>query len=641
MRAILGFCLLFFISNILLAQDDEILELKEVVVTGSRLPITSNETGRNISVLKSDVIATLPVKSVDELLRYIPGIEAQSRNAFGAQSDIIIRGSTFQQVLVLIDGMRLNDPLTGHFNGYIPISPAEIDRIEVLRGPAASMFGADAVGGVVHIITKTFSRQKAVQQAANVDLTVGENNLFSTQIGGYLSKNKFEVGLGAMNNVSDGHELPSGLRGDFDIKTISGSGAYQINDQWKILGRVGYDHRDFNAQFFYTQSPFDQSRETVSKFWSQLKLRNDRGESVTDIDLAYKRTGDIFVFNPDFPSTNEHTTRFTNFQINHFKNLKNRFGIAYGLQADQRNIVSTDRGDHENFHVGVYGVLNYSSKDFNINGSLRLDYDDNYDLELVPQINTSYSLGKWVIRGAVGRSIRAADYTERFISTNIPGPLTPGRNLGNPNLRAESAWSFEAGLDYFPISGLRFVATGFLRKSSDLIDFVITNETEISNNDNLEPGADYFWAQNIEEVTTNGIEFEAWYQKRLFNNSDLHFNLGYTFLNTDNSSGDVSKYISNHARHLFSNNVVWNLRRWEFSINGLYKARNEDIAEAIGSVLKPNYTVWNTRVGFQVINNLGIHIELRNIFDEQYSDILGAKMPGRWMMGGVSWRLAK
>ena len=112
MRVALWICLFLVISGRLFGQEDEPVELKEVVVTGSRLPTTSNETGRNISVLKSDVIANLPVKSVDELLRYIPGIEAQSRNSFGVQSDIIIRGSTFQQVLVLIDGMRLNEKLT-------------------------------------------------------------------------------------------------------------------------------------------------------------------------------------------------------------------------------------------------------------------------------------------------------------------------------------------------------------------------------------------------------------------------------------------------------------------------------------------------------------------------------------------------
>jgi iron complex outermembrane receptor protein len=631
--------ILLLATGSIYGQDEDVIELKEVVVTGSRLPLEPKETGRNISVLKSDVIANLPIKSVDELLRYIPGVEAQSRNAFGTQSDIIIRGSTFQQVLVLIDGMRLNDPLTGHFSGYVPISPAEIDRIEILRGPATSMFGADAVGGVVHIITKTFSRQSSKEDAANIDITAGENGLLTTQIGGYIDRDKFEIGLGAISSTSEGHELPSGQMADFKIQTFSASAGYKFNDKWKLLGRAGYDFRDFNAQYFYTRSPFDESRETVSKLWGQLKLRNDQNESVTDIDLAFKRTDDVFVFNPNFPSTNEHTTGYTNFQVNRYQKLNEAFGMAYGIQADQRDIVSTDRGDHNDLHIGAYGIVNYGGQHVNVNGSLRMDYDENYDIEFVPQLNASYVSGKWVLRSALGRTIRAADYTERYISTNISGPLTPGRNLGNPDLIAESAWSFEAGVDYFPTNGLKIISTIFLRKSSNLIDFVIANETEITNNENLEAGEDYFWAKNIADVTTGGFELEGWYQKRLNHHSNLNFSVGYTFLNTNNSSGDVSKYISNHARHLLSSNAVLISGKWEVSINGLYKVRDDDSAEAIGSILKPNYTVWNARIGFLLIPSISVNLEVHNIFNEQYSDILGAKMPDRWVMGGISWNL--
>jgi iron complex outermembrane receptor protein len=217
--------------------------------------------------------------------------------------------------------------------------------------------------------------------------------------------------------------------------------------------------------------------------------------------------------------------------------------------------------------------------------------------------------------------------------------LTPGRNLGNPDLIAESAWSFEAGVDYFPTNGLKIISTIFLRKSSNLIDFVIANETEITNNENLEAGEDYFWAKNIADVTTGGFELEGWYQKRLNHHSNLNFSVGYTFLNTNNSSGDVSKYISNHARHLLSSNAVLISGKWEVSINGLYKVRDDDSAEAIGSILKPNYTVWNARIGFLLIPSISVNLEVHNIFNEQYSDILGAKMPDRWVMGGISWNL--
>src|ERR1044072_9129618 len=127
MKPIFFFLLLF--STALSAQDSlKETVLDPVTVTASLAPQKISATGRNIVVIKGDAFSKLPVHSVDELLRYLPGIEVQMRGPAGSQSDIVLRGGTFQQVLVILDGMRVNDPNTGHFNSYIPISPSEIDR---------------------------------------------------------------------------------------------------------------------------------------------------------------------------------------------------------------------------------------------------------------------------------------------------------------------------------------------------------------------------------------------------------------------------------------------------------------------------------------------------------------------------------
>jgi outer membrane receptor protein involved in Fe transport len=147
--------LIFLKSSAVFSQDQE---LDPVVVSGSLSAQKSRETGRNIIVIRQEEIRMLPANSLDEILKFIPGIEVQQRGPQGAQSDIVIRGGTFQQVLVVIDGIRINDPLTGHFNSYIPIHPNDIDRIEVLKGASSAVFGADAVGGVINIITKKDSQ---------------------------------------------------------------------------------------------------------------------------------------------------------------------------------------------------------------------------------------------------------------------------------------------------------------------------------------------------------------------------------------------------------------------------------------------------------------------------------------------------
>jgi len=153
---LLSFSMAIALFNTAFAQ---VPVLEPVLISSSAQQKRIRETGRNISVLTKDDIKNIPANSLDELLRFVPGIEVQQRGPQGSQSDLIIRGGTFQQVLVVIDGMRANEPLTGHFNAYIPIHPEEIERIEVIKGAAAAIFGPDAVGGVVHVITKAFTSQ--------------------------------------------------------------------------------------------------------------------------------------------------------------------------------------------------------------------------------------------------------------------------------------------------------------------------------------------------------------------------------------------------------------------------------------------------------------------------------------------------
>ncbi|MEJ2005641.1 MAG: TonB-dependent receptor, partial [Cyclobacteriaceae bacterium] len=472
------------------------MHLDSITIYTSRVNSSQAEIGRNVSVIDAKRISELPVNSLDELLRYIPGIESQARNGFGVQADFIIRGSTYNQVLVVVDGIRMNDPLTGHFNAYIPVTPAEIERIEVLRGPASSIYGADAVGGVINIITKAFSQQNS-ENTGQAELLIGENNLRSVNAGGYLSKKNWQFSGGLQSNVSDGQRLPSGGYNYFKVHTVSASAGYRFDSVWKLAGRYGFAYRDFSAKYFYTRSPLDQSTEEVKNNWAQLQMVRDRQNKRSEFNLSYKQTSDVFEFNPDFPSVNSHITRLMLFQFNRSVQF-NKVSLGWGIQVDNRSIESNDRGDHDDWHAGVYGILNYSGiENLMMNVSVRGDYDENYNFEISPQLNIAYSLGKWVLRGAAGRGIRAADYTERFISNNLPGPLTPGRNLGNPNLEAERSWTYEAGFDYYPVNGMRVVATVFRRSANNLIDYVIKNSGNIENNGNLENDAEYFYATNI------------------------------------------------------------------------------------------------------------------------------------------------
>jgi len=617
-----------------------------IEVQAMQMPLRINETGRSISIISSEQIAALPATSIDEILQTVPGLEVQNRGGFGVQSDISLRGSTFTQVLMLVNGMKVNDALTGHFNGNLAVTPGEIERIEILRGAGAAMYGADAVGGVINIVTKTFSQQKEGTEISG-QLNIGQHELVNGNQSVFIKKGAMSFGAGFSVNQSEGEQFKEvvidtnttlgAYHSFFDIKVLGASLAYKFNNQYTLSARSSYSFHDFDARYFYTTSPFDKSTEQVKQFYNHLQLKKISAESSTDFNLSYKYNTDEFIFSPDFPSTNNHLTQYLNFTANHLRYLNDFVSIKTGVQVDQRKIESNDRGNHMDIHYGVYAMGAFQKNNLNISASLRGDYDENYAFEFTPQVNISYVLARVVLRTSAGRSIRAADYTERYVSNNLQN-LTPNRSLGNPDLLAERSWSEELGIDFSISNQWLLKATIFARQSTNLIDYVSTNQSEIgsvSEVGTLQEGADYFFAKNISEVSTNGFEFESRMTQPIGEQGHLAWDLGYTFLDTSNDEASV--YISSHARHLLTSKLQFKLKRLDLVLTGLYKQRNGRIATAINSELSESYGLLNGRVGYALTENVALNLQVQNLTDVQYQNILGARMPSRWFMAGVKW----
>ena len=624
------------------------ISLDTLVVETTRIPLRVNETGRSINILTKEQIQLLPATTFYELLQTICGVEIQSRGGFGVQGDIVMRGSTFSQVLVLIDGMKINDPLTGHFNCYIPVSNMEIERIEILKGAGASMYGPDAVGGVINVITKGFDSLKNGTTSSG-SINYGDNNLVSSTASIFHKSDKFYFGLGASLNQSLGDSiLPvavndstilEGYRNYFDIKNISLSTGFKINDLWELKVRSSILSSDFNARYFYTNSVYDKSTEITSNWVNRAQLqRKTNSGSILDINASYKRSNDEFIFSPNFPSTNIHTMEYTNFTINNFKEINDKLIVKTGIQTDLRKIESNDRGNHSDYHFGGYLMGVYKSNNLVLTTIAREDFDENYGFEFCPQLSASYSMNNIVLRASAGKSIRAADYTERYVSNNIID-LTPERNLGNPNLMAERGWSEEIGINYYPFKNTLLKATIFGRQSGNIIDYVLTNESEIgsvSEIGSLYTGADYFFAKNIKDVFVNGFELELNTKFLLSENSDLNWQMGYTY--TSISNDNLGIYLSSFAKHLLNTQLILNYNSFQFSISGLYKERTTQSAESISSELENSFGLLNARVGYGLMDNkLSFNVQILNLLDKEYQNILGAKMPRRWIMGGINW----
>lgn len=621
---------------------DWMAEMDTVLVSTYRVPVKAEESGRDFFVLTADKINALPVATVDEVLRFVPGLEVQGRGLRGVQADFSIRGSTFSQVLVLIDGMRWNDPLTGHFNSSLPVGLHEIERIEVLKGPASALYGADAMGGVIHIITKTAANSYADDKSLRVSLSAGEKGLLGAQL--HLHHRLSErtlLSAGLNTHHANGHQAVDGS--DYWFKIYHGTAAlsYWINENLKLFYRLAVDQRDFSARYFYTLSPLDKAEEFTQSLWNQSRLSYFGNSGTYELDVFYKNNKDRFVFSPDFPSTNEHTTQQGGLQLNHLRPLSQSLDFNVGLRGVFRQIESNDRGNHEDQSFSAFSALRIkwlSSTDLHL--GLSLDYDSNFGWEFNPQLSFSHRFDRTTIRMSAGRSIRAADYTERFISTQLPGPLNSGRNLGNPQLQAETALQLDAGLDW-QVNKTVDVGLGFFQRwGTNIIDYAIRDAAMIPNSANLDPDGWYFFAENRGEVNVTGLETNFALSAIKVGNSRLGLSASYSFHHLSVDENVRSKYITAQARHQAGLSLFWNYENWNASLQGWYKNREADFGSDLEAELSSSYMVANLRLGRSVFNNKGeISLDVFNLFDTEFSDILGVRMPGRWISTTLSWRI--
>lgn len=633
----------FFILLVLTAaftiQAQEI-ELDPITVTATLSQKRSSETGRNITIINGEKFQNLPVNSLDELLRYVPGVEIQARGPMGAQSDIVLRGGTYQQVLVILDGMRLNDPNTGHFSSYIPIAPAEIERIEVLKGASSAIYGADAVGGVINVITKSFAA-KQDKEAVNISAGAGagEYGLWNANAGFFVNKKKLAIGGGVITNNADGFQQ-RGIRGYFHNTTASLSANYHFNAKWNIAYRIAYDNRDFAAQNFYTTYSFDTATEKVSSLWNQVRLAYQSQKQSFIVDAGFKRVNDEYRFAPA-STANSNKSELLQGLVQYQNQLTYSTALVAGINYQQKMIRSNDRGDHSLFWASPFVSLSQKiGTNFFVRPSLQWVFFQKINAELVPQLDLSYKTKQFQLRASAGKTIRDADFTERY--NNYNKAIVQSGSIGNPDLKAERSFSYEAGADWFVKDYLKISSTFFQRFHRRLVDFSTTPYDEMPRKDNLVPNGVYALAKNIAEVNTTGFETDAQYTHAFNNKRHLSGSVGLVWLNSKSSDNIPSFYISSHAKFLTNFSVIYQCHNLSFSVNGIYKKRNERIASAINTAVSPDYFLMNAKVQYGFFNRrLSVYAQMDNVFNRQYSDLLGSIMPGRWFMGGVKWAMVK
>ncbi|PSQ84181.1 MAG: TonB-dependent receptor [Bacteroidetes bacterium QH_2_63_10] len=567
-----------------------------VVVTASRRAAPARTTGRRVTVYTQEDIQSLAVNSIDQLLDVVAGLDVQSRGGFGVQSDLKLRGSTFNGVLLLLDGARLNDPYTGHFLMDLPVPLSAIARVEVLRGPATALYGPDALGGVVHLITKTGLRQDP-----------GTGTGLAAQVEGrYGTKARHDVG-GRVRHA---------VRTDVNRRVATAAVTHDVEGA-TLYARAGVDDREFGAYHFYTDFPSDRAREATSTFWLQSRLSSSGAtDTPWQVQVFGKQHRDRYTYNPTL-SSNRHVSRRFRVQ-GQAAHSWGAWCVTGGASGGLRGVDSNRDGLHSDASAGAFVRLRWAATPrLTVNQSTRVDYDPVYGVEPTPQLYLAYDLGGATLRAGGGRVVRAPNYVERFIDSPT--------NQGTPTLDAETAWAGEVGADVRLPAGLALHLTGFGRTTRNPIDY--------RRRDGV------FVAQNLRRTETLGLETEATFD-RTVGALGVHLDAAYTLLDATldaTAPASAYKYGRNSPRHLVQGSALVDAGPVTVGVQGTWQDRLDDPRLATD-----RYGVLHARLAYETRlagTRLTLSGELRNAFDRQYSEVFDAPMPGRTLLVGAELRL--
>jgi iron complex outermembrane receptor protein len=578
----------------------QVLQFKDsVVVTASRLRTVSLPEARETTVVGAGEILTLGAGSAADALCRSGGADLRPRGEAGVQADFGLRGSGFEQVLVLVDGVRMNDPQTGHHNSDLPVAADDIERIEILHGPGSALWGPEAIGGVVHVITRS-----ALRNRGSFRVRTGSHGT----VYGSASRSFGNGKLGTRFSAS-GHRS-AGFREDTDFRV------WEFSHRSSAAFRRGYadlsagiTEKQFGANGFYAAYP---SSERTAAALASLRAGWQAGPSLSVSGLAYaRRHGDTFRLDYRRPQAfvNTHRSVSAGFEAHANRRFAASAEAVLGVEAEAQRLESSNLGTRSRSRSAGFTEFAVSlSAKTRIHAGLRADAWEwekaqiNPSLGLVRILSSSVRWKAWA-----GRGFRMPTFTELYYQSPA--------NMGNPDLRPERAWCVETGLSW-QASGKKAEAVVFYRNEQDRIDWMAASKS------------DPWRAVNIGKTRAAGVSANASADVR----GGFRVRGSYTGIawNALPQEAAVSKYGVHSLRHLVfvsaSGEIVDGLELGLFSV---YKKR----AGAQPAV----FLDCSVSMG---IRGAKVSVHMENLLDEHFEDLPGVPSPGRALFAGYAWNWA-
>ena len=586
-----------------------------MVVLGTATPVPLAESQRSVEILpvKGESLAT---ESPQDLLRQDSSVFLQERGAGGGQADLVLRGGSFEQTLVLLNGFRINDAQTSHHNLDLPVPLEAMDSIQVLEGAGSTLHGVDALSGVVDFLTAAPDHDSLFVRGGEGSFESNEETLMAGATHGRWS-----------GRLTSERNFSEGFMTDRDYRNEDTSAESWVGSRLGVTDLLfAVSDRSFGANQFYGDYPS----------WERTKgwlggVRQDLG-SRTEAAFAYRRHTDEFLLFRDDPAIyeNNHIDGSWQGSLRRTENLPSGTLLLMGLEANGDSIRSNNLGLHARNRGAGYVDLDFrpAKKRWSLSMGAREEiFSGGAQAVFSPELAGSFRVGNSLkLRGTGGYGFRIPTYTDLYYSD----PST----LGNPNLKPESAWTGDGGADWTPSAKVTLSATGFYSQQHDTIDYV---KSATVPNPYLPPSctidgaqaANTWCADNLNGLHFAGVETSfAWIP-----NKSQTVRIEWTALHGAQTAlhGLESEYVFNYPVENVHASWTWAMGHDIVLTNSVQLAQRYQ---------QTVYPVWNatlTRDAWKVRP----YLRLMNASNTGYQEISGVNMPPRTIMGGVAIQLGR
>ena len=626
-------------------KTDRELTLDEVSVTGSRAPLTRAQAARMVTVLERKDIQGAPVQSVNDLLKYVAGVDVRQRGPIGAQTDVSIRGGNYEQITILLNGINICDPQTGHNAFDFPVDISEIERIEVLEGPAGRVYGTSSLLGAINIVTRP---RPASSVSAHIE--GGSYGYLSAGARANVASGKWNNQLSGSYSRSDGYQRNSagGLNSDYSGGKAFYQGTYD-DDIVNVSWHAGLSMKDFGSNTFYGAKWDDQFEHTL-KTYTALQAETKKGSFHLKPSIYWNHSYDRFELFRDAADKypfNYHRTDIFGVNLNgYFDWILGRTAVGAELRNEDllsgnlgepldnpHHISGTDRYyDHGINRTNISFVLEHNIllRRFTLSAGLVAVKNswNGMSMKVYPGVDASYRIGNSLkVYASYNTSLRMPSVTELYYSV--------GGHVADKNLKPEEISALEGGVKYAD-NGITAQASVYHNNWKNMIDWIRYTAD----------GPDAPWQSvNFTEVKATGFQAQTSFDFRQILPTQRFlksFKASYNYLFQDKDIDDTveSKYSLEYLRHKLVANLQLNIvSRLDLGINFRWQDRRGIYTDFDGTVKEYSpYSVVDARLSWTA-PKYKLYLEANNIFDKTYIDYGCVPQPGTWIIAGLSVEL--